>query len=154
MITSHRRWISIKCIVIIYIFDTGRSCCEGWTKFGTSCYYVSKNQKTWEDSRGECQRKGADLVIINNEEENVSLLKLSLANLIRHPAVQLLYYHLSYICIFISNRNLLFSSKKEFGSGWLTKMRRASGNGWMGQIWPQGINNNNIIIVLDLLMLK
>ncbi|XP_071360517.1 CD209 antigen-like protein C [Trachinotus anak] len=49
----------------------------GWRKFGTSYYYVSTEQKTWEKSREECQKKGADLVIIDSDEEQEFLINLN-----------------------------------------------------------------------------
>ncbi|KAI4896081.1 hypothetical protein NFI96_027211 [Prochilodus magdalenae] len=46
-----------------------RACPSGWTRFMSSCYYVSSNGKTWEQSRQDCRGNGADLVIINSKEE-------------------------------------------------------------------------------------
>ncbi|XP_069024737.1 CD209 antigen-like protein C [Embiotoca jacksoni] len=47
----------------------GKWCPEGWTRFGCSCYFKFTERKTWDESRKECQERGADLVIINNKEE-------------------------------------------------------------------------------------
>ncbi|KAM9769964.1 uncharacterized protein ACNS7B_006993 [Menidia menidia] len=41
----------------------------GWTLFRGSAYYVSATIRTWEGSRNYCREKGADLMIINSEEE-------------------------------------------------------------------------------------
>ncbi|KAG9329972.1 hypothetical protein JZ751_028425, partial [Albula glossodonta] len=45
------------------------SCPQGWIKFSSRCYFVSKEKKTWSESRQYCRERGADLVIINNKEE-------------------------------------------------------------------------------------
>uniref|UniRef100_A0A668A7B0 C-type lectin domain-containing protein n=1 Tax=Myripristis murdjan TaxID=586833 RepID=A0A668A7B0_9TELE len=47
---------------------------DGWTKFNSSCYFISSESKNWNESRQDCLRRGADLVIINSREEN-SFLK-------------------------------------------------------------------------------
>ncbi|XP_071264260.1 receptor-type tyrosine-protein phosphatase H-like isoform X4 [Salvelinus alpinus] len=50
-------------------WENKASCPEGWRKFGSSFYYLSTEKKTWEKSRQDCLERGADLVIINSEEE-------------------------------------------------------------------------------------
>ncbi|XP_070840918.1 CD209 antigen-like protein E [Chaetodon trifascialis] len=56
----------------------GRRCPDGWRKFGCSCYFKSSQRKTWwGDSRKQCQKDGADLVVINSEEERKFVIELS-----------------------------------------------------------------------------
>ncbi|XP_034747476.1 CD209 antigen-like protein E isoform X4 [Etheostoma cragini] len=52
-------------------------CPDGWTRSGCSCYFKSKEKKKWEDSRDDCQQRGAHLVVINNEEEQKFVIELS-----------------------------------------------------------------------------
>nr|XP_033479569.1 CD209 antigen-like protein C [Epinephelus lanceolatus] len=42
---------------------------QGWVYFSSSFYYISSIKETWQDSRDDCVRRGADLMIINSEEE-------------------------------------------------------------------------------------
>ncbi|XP_076593925.1 CD209 antigen-like protein C [Chaetodon auriga] len=50
---------------------TDKSCLQGWIKFNNKCYYISAHgvTKTWENSRKDCQERGADLVIITTRDE-------------------------------------------------------------------------------------
>ncbi|XP_071264068.1 C-type lectin domain family 4 member E-like [Salvelinus alpinus] len=52
---------------------TAKTCTEGWQKFGCSCYYNSTVKNTWDYARKDCLSRGADLVIINSEDEQVFL---------------------------------------------------------------------------------
>ncbi|XP_036790035.1 C-type lectin domain family 4 member M-like [Oncorhynchus mykiss] len=44
-------------------------CPRGWKKLGSRCYYVSTEKKSWEESRQDCRYRGADLVVIKNQEQ-------------------------------------------------------------------------------------
>ncbi|XP_063739436.1 CD209 antigen-like [Eleginops maclovinus] len=41
----------------------------GWLYFNDSAYHFSSIEKNWQESRDDCLQKGADLVIINSQEE-------------------------------------------------------------------------------------
>uniref|UniRef100_A0A9J8D3Q6 C-type lectin domain-containing protein n=1 Tax=Cyprinus carpio carpio TaxID=630221 RepID=A0A9J8D3Q6_CYPCA len=43
-----------------------------WITYKHSSYFISSEWKNWTDSRRDCLQRGADLVIINNEEEQVN----------------------------------------------------------------------------------
>ncbi|XP_063739413.1 C-type lectin domain family 4 member A-like isoform X2 [Eleginops maclovinus] len=53
-----------------------QACPPGWTEINSRCYFLSTEQKTWEESRKDCQSKDADLVVINSEQEMRSLYGL------------------------------------------------------------------------------
>ena len=53
------------------VFSELTSCPDGWLKFVWSCYYVSTEIKNCAASKQDCIGRGADLVIINNREEQV-----------------------------------------------------------------------------------
>ncbi|KAG7313944.1 hypothetical protein KOW79_022440 [Hemibagrus wyckioides] len=40
-----------------------------WVTFNSSFYGMSNERKSWEESRNDCMDKGANLLIINNKEE-------------------------------------------------------------------------------------
>uniref|UniRef100_A0A3P9JRT7 C-type lectin domain-containing protein n=1 Tax=Oryzias latipes TaxID=8090 RepID=A0A3P9JRT7_ORYLA len=51
---------------------------EGWQYFRGSFYYVSTTPANWQNSRDYCTSKGADLVVINDADENQFILKQGL----------------------------------------------------------------------------
>ncbi|XP_030268404.1 CD209 antigen-like protein E [Sparus aurata] len=58
----------------------GKRCPDGWTRFGCSCYFRSNQMETWYQSRTDCWNKGADLVVINNKDENNFVSELNNMN--------------------------------------------------------------------------
>ncbi|XP_021428954.2 C-type lectin domain family 4 member F isoform X1 [Oncorhynchus mykiss] len=47
-----------------------------WQKFESSWYFLSTESKTWKESRKDCLKRGADLVIINSDKEQTFLFNL------------------------------------------------------------------------------
>uniref|UniRef100_A0A8C7VCL7 C-type lectin domain-containing protein n=1 Tax=Oncorhynchus mykiss TaxID=8022 RepID=A0A8C7VCL7_ONCMY len=50
---------------------------KGWTLFQSTWYYISSEVKSWDESRQDCNERGADLVIINSKEEQTFLTNLN-----------------------------------------------------------------------------
>ncbi|XP_017316716.2 C-type lectin domain family 4 member E-like, partial [Ictalurus punctatus] len=48
----------------------------GFIYFSSSVYYISTEEKSWTESRDYCRERGADLVIINNKEEQEFISKI------------------------------------------------------------------------------
>uniref|UniRef100_A0A8C2BUQ6 C-type lectin domain-containing protein n=1 Tax=Cyprinus carpio TaxID=7962 RepID=A0A8C2BUQ6_CYPCA len=42
---------------------------DGWTYYQSSLYFISSEMKSWNESRRYCRERAADLIIINNTEE-------------------------------------------------------------------------------------
>ncbi|KAF4088364.1 hypothetical protein AMELA_G00082130 [Ameiurus melas] len=42
-------------------------CEKGWLKFNTSCYFIARDRQTWQESRKDCQKRGGDLAVIDND---------------------------------------------------------------------------------------
>uniref|UniRef100_A0A8D3CLA6 C-type lectin domain-containing protein n=1 Tax=Scophthalmus maximus TaxID=52904 RepID=A0A8D3CLA6_SCOMX len=49
--------------------SSSKRCPANWIEMNRRCYFMSSERRTWDDSRTDCQIKGADLVVINSELE-------------------------------------------------------------------------------------
>uniref|UniRef100_A0A672N1X3 C-type lectin domain-containing protein n=1 Tax=Sinocyclocheilus grahami TaxID=75366 RepID=A0A672N1X3_SINGR len=49
----------------------------GWIYYQSNLYFVSSEKKSWTESRRYCMERGADLIIINNREEQDFVQKIS-----------------------------------------------------------------------------
>ncbi|EMP26102.1 C-type lectin domain family 17, member A [Chelonia mydas] len=47
-------------------------CAAGWKKFGKACYYFSNTTTDWMGAKQFCTDQNSFLVIINNDNEQVS----------------------------------------------------------------------------------
>jgi len=45
-------------------------CAENWISYGDNCYYTDDSQKTWDEARQFCESKEANLVKIDDADEN------------------------------------------------------------------------------------
>ncbi|XP_056323486.1 CD209 antigen-like protein C [Danio aesculapii] len=50
---------------------------DGWFNYQSSFYFISSEDKSWSESRRYCRDGGADLIIINNKEEQDLVKKIS-----------------------------------------------------------------------------
>ncbi|KAI1887303.1 hypothetical protein AGOR_G00188900 [Albula goreensis] len=67
--------LTVLLLIIITALSIHYSCPQGWIKFSSSCYYISNDRKTWNESRQNCREREADLVIINNKEKQMFISK-------------------------------------------------------------------------------
>uniref|UniRef100_A0A3B5KGS3 C-type lectin domain-containing protein n=1 Tax=Takifugu rubripes TaxID=31033 RepID=A0A3B5KGS3_TAKRU len=76
--TKHSSEKQLARLVTIYtnmtsqLLTQNREVQQRWVYFSGSLYQVSSTKKTWNQSRSDCFQKGADLLIINSKEEQVS----------------------------------------------------------------------------------
>uniref|UniRef100_A0A1A7X271 C-type lectin domain-containing protein n=2 Tax=Iconisemion striatum TaxID=60296 RepID=A0A1A7X271_9TELE len=56
---------------------SSQRCPSGWREINSRCYFLSTETKAWEESRQKCQSVGADLVVINNEQEQNALYRMN-----------------------------------------------------------------------------
>nr|XP_009303575.2 CD209 antigen-like protein C [Danio rerio] len=50
---------------------------DGWFNYQSSFYFISSEKKNWSESTRNCRDRGADLIIINNKEEQDFVKKIS-----------------------------------------------------------------------------
>uniref|UniRef100_A0A3Q2PW35 C-type lectin domain-containing protein n=1 Tax=Fundulus heteroclitus TaxID=8078 RepID=A0A3Q2PW35_FUNHE len=53
-------------------------CPADWRELNSRCYFLSTETQTWEGSRKHCQSQGAELVVINSEQEQYLLFWIGL----------------------------------------------------------------------------
>uniref|UniRef100_A0A3B3I449 C-type lectin domain-containing protein n=1 Tax=Oryzias latipes TaxID=8090 RepID=A0A3B3I449_ORYLA len=98
MLTAHRKVIDVlqkqNLLVsnnVLIFWKTG--CPEKWIRFGSSCYFFSGESKTWDEAREFCRARGADLVVINTEGENVRYCIFGKSNHAQGHAHAILHTH-------------------------------------------------------------
>ncbi|XP_042636368.1 C-type lectin domain family 4 member A-like [Orycteropus afer afer] len=70
----HEKLACEKTDLIVEGKDWG--CCpENWVVSDTSCYFISSERKTWNESENNCSGMGAHLLVINSEEEQQLILQ-------------------------------------------------------------------------------
>lgn len=48
-------------------------CAPGWLEFGTSCFFLSTNRLSWDESRMNCTARGGSLAVISNQKVQVDV---------------------------------------------------------------------------------
>ncbi|XP_029315360.1 CD209 antigen-like protein B [Cottoperca gobio] len=56
--------------------ESEKTCPAGWRKFSSACYLFSNEARSWDRAREDCRQRGADLVVINSDEEQTFLFGL------------------------------------------------------------------------------
>uniref|UniRef100_A0AAY3ZUW1 C-type lectin domain-containing protein n=1 Tax=Denticeps clupeoides TaxID=299321 RepID=A0AAY3ZUW1_9TELE len=57
--------------LILVLICLQKGCLLGWVFFKEKCYYVSTDEKNWENSRVECEEMGGHLLNIDNKDKLV-----------------------------------------------------------------------------------
>ncbi|KAI4902452.1 hypothetical protein NFI96_031398 [Prochilodus magdalenae] len=65
--------ITLSSAFCLSVYDLNKT--KGWRYFNSSIYYISTEKKSWSESRQYCTQRGADLVIINSQEEQEFITK-------------------------------------------------------------------------------
>lgn len=82
-ITNYSEFLPVINLIhsFLTVHNCGR-CPSGWFLLNTTCYFLSTSEtipvKNWQDSRADCIHRGADLVVIDSFEEQVSPLSVKL----------------------------------------------------------------------------
>uniref|UniRef100_A0A8C1UJ04 Si:dkey-181c13.1 n=1 Tax=Cyprinus carpio TaxID=7962 RepID=A0A8C1UJ04_CYPCA len=72
----------ILCSLVVVSVTFSCSDNPKWITYKHSSYYISSEWKNWTDSRRDCLQRGADLVIINNKEEQEFIVNMTSANIV------------------------------------------------------------------------
>lgn len=104
-----------------------KRCPQDWLMFASSCYYISAQRRSWDDSRQHCLQNGADLVIIHSTQEQVLFIR---NNLLRRIFLTERHFNFSSL-LFILGRNFFLASQRQHGLVWLTERRKGGGSGSM-----------------------
>lgn len=116
-------------------------CPSGWIAYNSSCYFYSSTEsrvkKNWHDSRTDCTSRNADLIVVDNPDEQVCLIKKTEFERSKLSSFS-----------FRFSRNLWASQSRtcplvpvttRSGSAWATQRPRASGFGSMMSLkWRTG----------------
>ncbi|XP_037543074.1 C-type lectin domain family 17, member A-like [Nematolebias whitei] len=51
------------------LFKRKKTCPAGWKMFSYSCYFFSSTSASWDQGREDCRTRGADLVVVNDADE-------------------------------------------------------------------------------------
>ncbi|KAF7652325.1 hypothetical protein LDENG_00098130 [Lucifuga dentata] len=65
--------LNISLRLVLKAEEKEKFCPRTWLSFGSSCYFISSQRRSWNYSRQDCLQRDADLVIINSRQEHAFL---------------------------------------------------------------------------------
>uniref|UniRef100_A0A7N6FJM3 C-type lectin domain-containing protein n=1 Tax=Anabas testudineus TaxID=64144 RepID=A0A7N6FJM3_ANATE len=68
------------CFTLNLFFVTDSPCPTGWNIFRCSCYFLYEGSGSWTKGRQDCRDRGADLVVIDSDEEQSFLSEFTNMN--------------------------------------------------------------------------
>ncbi|XP_038153366.1 CD209 antigen-like protein A [Cyprinodon tularosa] len=67
--TEERNLLHVNLTKVMKKLNRAKTCPTGWNKFSCSCYFLSTKSGSWDEGRKDCITRGADLVVINDKDE-------------------------------------------------------------------------------------
>ncbi|XP_044840015.1 killer cell lectin-like receptor subfamily F member 1 [Mauremys mutica] len=77
--------VALKLGVVILILAEGcgcKLCPADWLPHKNKCYWVSKESKTWNESREDCSAKSSQMLMIQDKEEMAYVVSIPQLNLV------------------------------------------------------------------------
>ena len=73
-----QRIYNIYDFALLFSYYSGINGCHFYASFNPDCYIFGDSTASWQNARKYCQDRNADLVVINNEDENNNITGIAL----------------------------------------------------------------------------